>query len=176
MQRVELTVSTALSEIWVVENSGCSPSKSCLCHGSHILLSSGQASDCVTDILCYNARGGVFSPSASKSWQSLGPWELGLQDLPYGGNGDYGLESLLFTDTLHGTSTAVNSALVAAINDTDYYQGYIGVGISQGRFGKNVTNPFITQLAETYGFIPSHSYGYTAGANYGKRLIFRWTF
>ena len=93
-----------------------------------------------------------------------------MKDLPYGGNGDYGLESFAFTDTIHGTTTAVKSALVAAINDTDYYQGYIGVGVAQGRFGKNVTNPFLTQLVETYGFVPSHSYGYTAGANYGESV------
>lgn len=75
---------------------------------------------------------------------------------------------MAFTNTLSGKTTSVNSALMAAINDTDYYQGYIGLGVAQGRFGRNVTNPFITQLVETYGFIPSHSYGYTAGANYGK--------
>lgn len=91
-----------------------------------------------------------------------------MKDLPYGGNGDYGLESIAFTNTLSGKTTSVNSALMAAINDTDYYQGYIGLGVAQGRFGRNVTNPFITQLVETYGVIPSHSYGYTAGANYGK--------
>lgn len=127
-----------------------------------------QDSDLVTDILCYNARGGVFVPSKSQTWESLGAWELGSPDLPYGGNGDYGLESLAFTDTLYAVNTGVNHALVAAINDTDYYQGFIGVGVDQGRFGTNVTNPLITQLAETYGVIPSHSYGYTAGANYGK--------
>jgi hypothetical protein len=77
------------------------------------------------------------------------------------------LESLTFTNTRNSKTTAVNSALVAAINDTDYYQGFIGVGVAQGRFGKNVTNPLINQLVETYGFIPSYSYGYTAGANYG---------
>jgi hypothetical protein len=120
-----------------------------------------------SDILCYNARGGIFSPGFSKSWQPLGPWELGLKDLSYGGNGDYGLEDVIFADTLHQKTSRVQSALIAAINDTDYYQGYIGVGVAQGRFGKNVTNPFITQLAEVYGLIPSHSYGYTAGANYG---------
>ena len=63
-------------------------------------------------------------------------------------------------------ATSVDGALVAAINDTSYYQGFIGIGITKGRFGPNVTNPFITQLAEIYGYIPSHSYGYTAGAYY----------
>ncbi len=85
-----------------------------------------------------------------------------------GGNGDYGLETLAFVDTVKSVSTALEGTLVAAINDTNYYQGYIGVGVTQGRFGANLTNPFISQLAETYGTIPSHGYGYTAGAYYRK--------
>ncbi len=81
-------------------------------------------------------------------------------------NGDYGLETLAFVNTLTRFTTAIDGALVAAVNSTDYYQGYIGVGVTQGRFGSNLTNPFISQLAETYGTIPSHGYGYTAGAYY----------
>jgi hypothetical protein len=83
-----------------------------------------------------------------------------------GGNGDYGLETFAFVNTIERHTTAIEGALVAAINDTNYYQGYIGVGVTQGRFGTNLTNPFISQLAETYGTIPSHGYGYTAGAYY----------
>jgi hypothetical protein len=82
------------------------------------------------------------------------------------GNGDYGLETLAFVNTLTRFTTAIDGALVAAVNSTDYCQGYIGVGVTQGRFGSNLTNPFISQLAETYGTIPSHGYGYTAGAYY----------
>lgn len=85
-----------------------------------------------------------------------------------GGNGDYGLESVAFVDTVKSVSTLVEGTLVASINDTNYYQGYIGVGVTQGRFGANLTNPFVSQLAETYGTIPSHGYGYTAGAYYRK--------
>ncbi|KAJ4300208.1 hypothetical protein N0V88_002877 [Collariella sp. IMI 366227] len=83
-----------------------------------------------------------------------------------GGNGDYGLETLAFVNTLTRHTTSVDGALVAALNDTNYYQGYIGVGVTQGKFGSNLTNPFISQLAQTYGTIPSHGYGYTAGAYY----------
>lgn len=83
-----------------------------------------------------------------------------------GGNGDYGLETLAFVNTVTRFSSAVEGALVAAINDTNYYQGYVGVGVTQGKFGTNLTNPFISQLAQTYGTIPSHGYGYTAGAYY----------
>ena len=90
-----------------------------------------------------------------------------------GGNGDYGLETLAFVNRVTRFTSAIDGALVAAINDTDYYQGYVGVGVTQGRFGANLTNPFISQLAQTYGTIPSHGYGYTAGAYYrnGKSPI-----
>lgn len=120
--------------------------------------------------MCFNARGGVFNHSQSNSWQPLGPWQLGLGDLPFGGNGDYGLDQITFTDTISQVTTSVGNALVAGINDTHYYQGYIGLGVNQGRFGENTTNPLMIQLAETYGLIPSHSYGYTAGANYADKM------
>jgi len=84
----------------------------------------------------------------------------------YGGNGDYGLETVAFVNTLTSFTTSINDVLVAAINDTNYYQGYIGLGVTQGVFKSNLTNPFIPQLAQSYGIIPSHSYGYTAGAYY----------
>jgi len=99
---------------------------------------------------------------------SLGAWQLGLKDLGLGGNGDYGLDTILVSNTVTRITTSVDGALIAAINDTDYYQGFIGVGVTQGRFGTKVVNPYITQLAESYGTIPSHSYGYTAGAYYGE--------
>lgn len=87
-----------------------------------------------------------------------------------GGNGDYGMEALAFNNQVDGTGKTlmVDSALVAAINDTSFYTGFIGVGATQGSFGAKVVNPLISQLAESYGEIPSHSYGYTAGAQYGE--------
>ncbi|KAL2200682.1 aspartic peptidase domain-containing protein [Corynascus similis CBS 632.67] len=142
-QVVYLTVATALSEIWVVSTGGCVPVR-----------------------LCMDARGGVFDISQSNTWHSLGSWQLGMNYTGMGGNGDYGLETLAFVNRVTSYTSAVDGVLVAAINDTDYYQGYIGVGVTQGRFGTNVTNPFISQLVETYGSIPSHGYGYTAGAYY----------
>ncbi|KAL2267786.1 hypothetical protein VTJ83DRAFT_5063 [Remersonia thermophila] len=142
-QIVYLTVATVLSEIWVVSSGGCTPVQ-----------------------LCIDARGGVFNHKVSQSWRSLGTWQLGMNYTGMQGNGDYGLESIAFVNTVIRHTTAVQGALVAAINDTNYYQGFIGVGVTPGKFGSNVTNPFISQLVETYGTIPSHSFGYTAGAYY----------
>ncbi|KAK4640558.1 hypothetical protein QC761_601630 [Podospora bellae-mahoneyi] len=140
---VYLTPSTALSEIWTISSGGCHPVQ-----------------------ICINARGGVFNSSLSESWQPLGAWKLGMNHTGMGGNGDYGLETLGFVNTLTSVSTLLENTLVAAINDTQYYNGFIGLGVTPGKFGSNVSTPFIPQLAQVYGAIPSHSYGYTAGAYY----------
>lgn len=142
-QAVSLTVATTLSEFWMIESTGC-----------------------VAAPICINARGGVIDIPSSKTWRSLGPWELGTNLTGMGGNGDYGLEDIAFANEKTGIATTVNGALVAGINDTNYFQGFVGLGVTRGKFGTNLTNPFISQLAETYGTIPSHSYGYTAGAHY----------
>ena len=83
-----------------------------------------------------------------------------------GGYGDYGLDSVSLTVPNTRRTWEIQQVLIAAINDTNYYQGYIGLGPTPGKFQNAVTLPFIRQLASTFGVIPSHSYGYTAGAFY----------
>lgn len=116
--------------------------------------------------LCITARGGVFDVSQSNSWKSLGGYQLGLNHTGMEGNGDYGMDTISFYNNVNRQRTEVDGVLIGAINTTDYYQGFIGVGVTPGQFGANLTLPFISQLAQTYGTIPSHSYGYTAGAYY----------
>ena len=83
-----------------------------------------------------------------------------------GGNGDYGLDTFSFDNTLTRDKTSVPQSLIAAVNDTNYYQGYLGLGVVSGKFGDKSTTPFIPQMAGTDGYIPSLTYGYTAGAYY----------
>jgi hypothetical protein len=91
-----------------------------------------------------------------------------LDDLNYGGNGDYGLETMMWTNTLTRRTISIDSAIVAGINDTHYYEGFIGLGIGQSNFSNTITKSFVMQLAQVYGTVPSYSYGYTAGAYYSK--------
>jgi hypothetical protein len=52
------------------------------------------------------------------------------------------------------------------MSSTYYWLGYLGLGIIQGNFpSKNPLSP-ISGLVEKIGAIGSHSYGFTAGANY----------
>ncbi|KAI1342406.1 aspartic peptidase domain-containing protein [Xylariaceae sp. FL0016] len=143
-QKVDVTVSTSLAEIWIVEDGGCGSSA-----------------------LCDTARGGVYDTSASSSWASLGPWQLGLTYLGIGGNGDYAMETVGVYDSARHRQTSFDKQIVAAINDTGYYTGFFGLGIMAGNFDGVVAQSPISSLVEQDGVIPSHSYGYTAGAYYG---------
>ncbi len=92
-----------------------------------------------------------------------------------GGNGDFGMETLTVGSDVTGANLTVASALVAGINDTYYYAGLVGVGAIPGNFGGKKVNPLLNQLVETLGAVPSHSYGYTAGAPYREFLSLKET-
>ncbi|KAI0598339.1 aspartic peptidase domain-containing protein [Biscogniauxia sp. FL1348] len=143
-QGIDVTVSTSLSEIWVVETTGCG-----------------------TSSLCTTARGGTYDISASPSWSPLGPWQLGLGYLDNGGNGDYAMETVAVQDGAQQGQVSFGKQVVAGINDTSYYTGFLGLGITPGKFQNVVVQSPISTLVEHSGIIPSHSYGYTAGAYYG---------
>ncbi|KAI1470640.1 acid protease [Daldinia caldariorum] len=148
-QEIDVLVSTSLSEIWVVENGGCGPN--------------GQ---------CVQARGGVYNTTASQSWSSLGAWQLGLDYLGIGGNGDYAMETVVVYDSVRRWQTSFNKQVVAGVNETGYFNGLFGLGITPGRFNNVVAQSPIAALVEQDGTIPSHSYGYTAGAYYaGERGV-----
>ncbi|KZL87016.1 eukaryotic aspartyl protease [Colletotrichum incanum] len=142
-QSVNVLASTSLSEFWAIGAGGC----------------------LANEPLCNSARGNVFTIADSKSWNPLGAWQLGLDYLGYGGNGDYGLDTLS-TTLLTGDGMRMDNIITASINSTDYYLGYLGLGVTKGSFGNQVAESPLTQAVKNYGWIPSYSYGYTAGAYY----------
>lgn len=54
------------------------------------------------------------------------------------------------------------SQLISVVNNTQVWVGQLGLGIQLGEWS------LLSELAEYLGDIPSHSYGYTAGAYYRK--------
>ena len=116
-----------------------------------------------TDSLCVSMRGGLFNPSTSRTWQSEGFFELGVdQQLGNTGYAEYGLDNVTFGST----GVVLPGAIVGSINDTSYWLGYFGLGIVPGNFTNITAVSAISGLVEKVGAIPSHSYGYTAGAIY----------
>jgi hypothetical protein len=121
---------------------------------------------CAEEPHCIAARGGVYSPQESSDWSPLGIWQLGLNYLGYGGNGDYGRDRINMRSPLSDKSYIMDDVLIATINTSSYLNGLFGLGITQGNFNGTVADSPLTQAVAQYGFIPSYSFGYTAGAYY----------
>ncbi|RFU74103.1 eukaryotic aspartyl protease family [Trichoderma arundinaceum] len=148
---VNVLLSTSLSEFWAVGPGGCLKRTD---------------SDLIEEPHCTASRGGIYTPFASKHWSYMGIWQLGLEYLGYGGNGQYGLDTVNAYSTITDIGFGMSNVLMSTINTTDYYIGLLGLGITQGTFGHEVAQSPLTQAVHTFGWIPSYSYGYTAGASY----------
>lgn len=112
---------------------------------------------------CASLRGGIFYTSNSTSWQTLGQFELGYSALSQTtSTGNYGFDSVALTDTI-----SASDQIVAVVDDGTNWNGHLGLGVQETRFNNN-TNflSLISSLVQNTSTIPSHSYGYTAGASY----------
>ena len=120
---------------------------------------------------CQQARGGLFDPKRSTSWESIGNYSLELGvSLGYSFTAPYGLDTVAlgFSDTL-GEPTLIPQ-VIADVATNDFYLGMFGLGHKDAYFS-NFTNSsrpmFLTAMKEG-GLIPSLSWAYTAGASYRK--------
>ncbi|PQE13751.1 eukaryotic aspartyl protease protein [Rutstroemia sp. NJR-2017a BVV2] len=116
--------------------------------------------------VCATSRGHIVDPSKSSTWQPEGAFDLSLDpQLGFEGYAEYGLDRINF-----GTSNvSAPSIIVGSINTTEYWLGVFGLGIIPGNFTQNTVLSPISVLVETANAIPSHSYGYTAGAKYQQK-------
>lgn len=85
-----------------------------------------------------------------------------------GGNGQYGFDTIAAYSPITKIGFDMSNVLMSAINSTTYFLGYFGVGMRAGNFGDIVATPPMRQAVQSFGWIPSYSYGYTAGASYRK--------
>ncbi|SPO06018.1 uncharacterized protein DNG_08707 [Cephalotrichum gorgonifer] len=141
---MNLIISTSLSETWVVGSGGCV---------NH-------------EQLCPKYRGGTLDIQSSATWHSLGDWQLSFPYTDVQANGNYGLDTLVIRDSRTNTLVALDSALIGAYNTTEYYNGFFGLGIVSGEFGEQISDSPFSQMVAKYGWFPSYTYGYTAGAYY----------
>ena len=117
---------------------------------------------------CAQLRGGVFYKNQSQTWDEQGYYELGL-DTNLGDTdfADYGLDQIALYD-----QSSLPSQVVGIINTTDFWLGALGLGVAQTRFGGTTNHlTFLSTLVENVSQIPSHSYGYTAGAYYQLKTV-----
>ena len=150
-QNLRVLASTTVPETWVVLKSGCTDQDP-----------SG----------CDLARGSLFNPNTSTTWQDQGLFSLGVEtNLPYTGNydnGDYGFDTLGLG--LVGSGVIVNHSVVAGIATKDFFLGNLGLTprpINFTEFDHPKTS-LLTNLRNA-NQIPSLTYGYSAGAKYRKK-------
>jgi hypothetical protein len=77
------------------------------------------------------------------------------------GYADYGLDTISIGDAI-----SVPGQIVGIMNSTEFLLGSLGLGVIPSNFTVNNQPSFLTSLVENQSVIPSHSYGYTAGAYY----------
>lgn len=117
--------------------------------------------NCLDDSICRDNRGRLFNPGQSSTWNYVGNYELGLDPhLGFSGIANYGYDNVNFDDQV-----IVPDQIVGVINTTEFWLGFLGLGIEETNFTDVNKQTFLTTLADQTR-IPSRSYGYTAGASY----------
>lgn len=96
----------------------------------------------------------------------MGTWQLGLSYPGYEANGEYGQDSLNAHGSVNDDDFSMSGVLVSALNTTNYFNGYFGLGIATGNFDDQIADPPMVQAVKKFGRIPSYTYGFTAGASY----------
>ena len=117
---------------------------------------------------CVNARGGVFSIRNSTSWIDQGAYDIGLDtQFNFEGQGSYGFDSIALSDTI-----SIPSQLVGVFNESEHFWvGFFGLGIKPTNLISAETKTFLDNIVENKSLVPSHSYGYTAGAHYRLKSV-----
>ncbi|KAK0609010.1 hypothetical protein DIS24_g12591 [Lasiodiplodia hormozganensis] len=154
-QQVQVHISIAEKETWVVGAGGCAKS----------------LPDPIPD--CNKSRGRLFQPQDSSTWQLAasvdnpeGFFTLSEQltrDLGTNADGEYGYESVGLS--FNGEpGPGVKKTVVAAFNTTQFAIGQFGVNPNNISFTENnYTKSFLSRLHEE-GKVPSRSFGFTAGS------------
>lgn len=112
----------------------------------------------------------MFNRTSSTSWKPRGLWEVGLE---YSGTietAEYGVDGMtLFKDG--ESNVPFQGSSIGAINTMEYNNGFFGLGIVGGGFGPTVGIGPIEAMTNISRIMTSRSYGFTAGASYGKRSL-----
>ncbi|KAK4503908.1 hypothetical protein PRZ48_004823 [Zasmidium cellare] len=146
-QSVKVLVSFASYQTWVVLPQGCQ-----------------AATD---EDACAQTRGETFDNNTSSTFDYVGIYDLWIErNLGYDGNAIYGYDVVGLGLNGQGGPTLKNTT-VGALAVEDFYLGMFGVNPKPTNFTSfNEGSPsYITQLKQQ-NYIPSVSFGYTAGAKY----------
>lgn len=146
-QNVRTFVSTASYQTWVVLPQGCEAAGS--------------------PDLCANSRGWIFDANSSSTFDRVGIYDLWIEkNLGYTGNAVYGYDTVGLGGQGEGGPTLLNTT-VGTFAVESFYLGVFGVNPKPTNFTDFSTqSPSYMSLLKEENYIPSVSFGHTAGASY----------
>ncbi|KAF3490861.1 uncharacterized protein GIQ15_00378 [Arthroderma uncinatum] len=143
-QWLEVIPDTGSSETWVIGRDGCDAT-----------------------MRCRKERGGLFLANASSTWAPVGLYELGNNlQLGDSGYGNYGYDAIGLND-----SVSVPGQVISMITTAKWWIGSLGLGVTDTNFTDENKLPLLSSLVQNESVVPSHSYGYTAGAFYQMKGV-----
>lgn len=143
-QWVYVLPNTMSQETWIISPGGCDGS-----------------------FTCEDKRGGLFAANESKTWSNLGFYELGFDvNLGISQVADYGYDNIALNEDIVSPSQTI-----ALQNSTEFWTGNLGLGIIPSNFTEVEIPTFLSSLVQNLSAVPSHSYGYSAGANYRMYML-----
>ena len=161
-QSFRMLPSTYGSEIWVPSTDGCK--------GILTNIADCGALRGADDFKGQPSRG--FDSSASSTWDLIGIYELATEQNLWGttdNEGYYGFDTVSLESYPTGRSADLKSQTVAGVATENVWLGILGMGSTSAQFDvENGSNPSLLVSMKDQNFTPSVSFGYTAGAAYGK--------
>jgi hypothetical protein len=152
-QDVSTFLSWSCYQTWVVISQGCG--------------NAGNYSACAV------SRGGIFNEGASNTFEEKGTYDLYVgRPLGLYGNAIYGFDRVGLPE-VDGNELTLNDTLVGGYALEDFYLGIFGVNPKPTNFSSyNNGSPSYMSLLKEQHYIPSVSFGYTAGAIYRSDSAF----
>ncbi|KXS94498.1 hypothetical protein AC578_4504 [Pseudocercospora eumusae] len=146
-QTVRTFVSFASYQTWLVLPEGCQ--------------------DAASQSACAESRGNVFYRNESSTWDEQGIYDLWIEkNLDYNGNAIYAYDTVALGGVGEGGPTLKNTT-VGGLAVEHFYLGVLGVNPKPTNFTTfNQGSPSYMTLLKEQNYIPSLSFGYTAGAQY----------
>ncbi|KAK2855690.1 hypothetical protein FQN49_004936 [Arthroderma sp. PD_2] len=143
-QWLEVIPNTGSSETWVIGRGGCDAT-----------------------MRCRKERGGLFLANASTTWTDVGLYELGSNlQLGDAGYGDYGYDVIGLNENV-----SVSDQVISMIPTAKWWIGSLGLGVTDTSFTDEKKLSLLSSLVQNESVVPSHSYGYTAGAFYQMKGV-----
>lgn len=113
-----------------------------------------------------------FETNASSTWDLIGTYDLVTEQNLWGGSdnqGLYGLDTVTLEEYHSEKDAKLTSQTVAGVATAKVWLGSLGLGTAPAHFQiENGNIPSLLTSMKNRNIIPSLSYGYTAGAFYGR--------